>query len=134
MLFCREICFVEIYALLRGEILSQKLYPWRKNDKYEVWIKNSHARATLPSPPCHLHQSRSLSGHILLDLVSAEFPPVIITIVIVITVIVIFINVIVTVIISLDLVPIGFPPVIIKIMMMIMILKRKSMMTVRAWS
>ena len=35
-LFCREICFVEIYALLRGEKLSQKLYPWRKNDKYEV--------------------------------------------------------------------------------------------------
>ena len=35
-LFCREICFVTIYALLRGEKLSQKLYPWRKNDKYQV--------------------------------------------------------------------------------------------------
>ena len=35
-LFCREICFVAIYALLRGEKLSQKLYLWRKNDKYEV--------------------------------------------------------------------------------------------------
>ena len=98
--------------------------------------KNSHARATLPSPPCRLHQSQSLSGHISLDLVSAGFLPVIITIVIVITVIVIFItviviliNVIVTVIISLDLVLIGFPPVIIKIMML-----RKSMMTVRALS
>ena len=37
-LFCREICFVAIYAFLRGEKLSQKLCPWRKNDKYEVWI------------------------------------------------------------------------------------------------
>ena len=34
---CREICFGTIYALLRGEKLSQKLGPWRKNDKYEVW-------------------------------------------------------------------------------------------------
>ena len=30
--------FVAIYALLRGENLSQKLCPWRKNDKYEVWL------------------------------------------------------------------------------------------------
>ena len=29
-LFCREICFCTIYAVLRGEKLSQKLYPWRK--------------------------------------------------------------------------------------------------------
>ena len=29
--------FVAIYALLRGENLSQKLCPWRKNYKYEVW-------------------------------------------------------------------------------------------------
>ena len=28
--------FCTIYALLRGEKFSQKLYPWRKNDKYEV--------------------------------------------------------------------------------------------------
>ena len=35
-LFCREICFGTIYALLRGEKFSQKLCPWRKNDKYEV--------------------------------------------------------------------------------------------------
>ena len=35
-LFCREICFCTIYVVLRGEKLSQKLYPWRKNDKYEV--------------------------------------------------------------------------------------------------
>ena len=35
-LFCREICFCTIYVVLRGEKLSKKLYPWRKNDKYEV--------------------------------------------------------------------------------------------------
>ena len=29
-LFCREICFVAIYALLRGEKLSRRLYLWRK--------------------------------------------------------------------------------------------------------
>ena len=29
-LFCRKICFVAIYALLRGEKLSKKLCPWRK--------------------------------------------------------------------------------------------------------
>ena len=27
---------VAIFALLRGDKLSQKLYRWRKNDKYEV--------------------------------------------------------------------------------------------------
>ena len=32
----RVICFVIIYALLRGEKLSPNLYRWRKNDKYEV--------------------------------------------------------------------------------------------------
>ena len=48
--FCSKICFVAIYAvfceirfgaiyaLLRGEKLSQKLYRWRKNDKYEAWM------------------------------------------------------------------------------------------------
>ena len=35
-LFCREISFGTIYAVLRGEKFSQKLCPWRKNDKYEV--------------------------------------------------------------------------------------------------
>ena len=30
--------FVAIYALLCGENLSQKLCPWRKNDKYEVCL------------------------------------------------------------------------------------------------
>ena len=35
-LFCREICFGTIYALLCGEKFSRKLCPWRKNDKYEV--------------------------------------------------------------------------------------------------
>ena len=39
-LLCREICFGTIYALLRGEKLSQKLGPWRKNDKYEVLHQN----------------------------------------------------------------------------------------------
>ena len=36
-LFWREMCFVAIYTLLCGEKLSQNLYLWRKNDKYEVW-------------------------------------------------------------------------------------------------
>ena len=36
----RVICFVAIYALLRGEKLSQKLYRWRKNYKSEVWSKS----------------------------------------------------------------------------------------------
>ena len=35
-LFCREICFVAIYALLCGEKLNQKLCLWRKKDKYQV--------------------------------------------------------------------------------------------------
>ena len=35
-LFCREICFVAIYALWRGEKLSQKFCLWRKKDKYQV--------------------------------------------------------------------------------------------------
>ena len=47
-LFCREISFGMIYALLRGEKFSQKLCLWRKNYKYEVchrfikwsWIPN----------------------------------------------------------------------------------------------
>ena len=45
-LFCREICFVAIYAFLRGEKLSQKLCPWRKNDKYQVcfWVLLSTLR------------------------------------------------------------------------------------------
>ena len=37
-LFCREICFVAIYALWRGEKLSQKFCLWRKKDKYQVWV------------------------------------------------------------------------------------------------
>ena len=32
-LFCREISLGTIYALLRGEKISQKLCPWRKSDK-----------------------------------------------------------------------------------------------------
>ena len=36
-LFCREICFVAIYALWRGEKLGQKFCLWRKKDKYQVW-------------------------------------------------------------------------------------------------
>ena len=35
-LFCREISFGTIYALLRGEKISEQFCPWRKNDKYEV--------------------------------------------------------------------------------------------------
>ena len=37
-LFCREICFVAIYALWRGEKLGQKFCLWRKKDKYQVCI------------------------------------------------------------------------------------------------
>ena len=39
-LFCREICYVAIYALLRGEKLSKKLSPWRKKDKYDVCLSD----------------------------------------------------------------------------------------------
>ena len=35
-LFCCEISFGTIYALLHGEKFSQKLCPWRKNYKYQV--------------------------------------------------------------------------------------------------
>ena len=38
-LFCREIYFATIYALLCGEKLSTKVHLWRKNDKYQVWRK-----------------------------------------------------------------------------------------------
>ena len=37
-LFCREISFGTIYALLRGEKFSEQFFPWRKNDKYEVCV------------------------------------------------------------------------------------------------
>ena len=37
-LFCREIYFVAISALLCGEKLNQKLCLWRKKDKYHVCI------------------------------------------------------------------------------------------------
>ena len=38
MLLCHEICFVAIYALLRGEKLGQNFCLWRKKDKYQVSI------------------------------------------------------------------------------------------------
>ena len=50
MSFCSRISFFVIYAvlslniyltihaLLRGEKFKKKLCPWRKNDKYEVWV------------------------------------------------------------------------------------------------
>ena len=44
-LFCRKICFVAIYALLRGEKLSKKLCPWRKKDKYDVCLQQFHGRS-----------------------------------------------------------------------------------------
>ena len=44
-LFCREICFVVIYVLWRGENGCQKLCLWRKKDKYEVWM--------IPRQKCH---------------------------------------------------------------------------------
>ena len=46
-LFCRKICFVAIYAPSRGKKFCQKLYPWRKNDKYEVWKIHDIVRAGL---------------------------------------------------------------------------------------
>ena len=36
-LFCREIYFATIFALLCVEKLSPKVHLWRKNYKYEVW-------------------------------------------------------------------------------------------------
>ena len=36
-LFCREICFVAIYALWHGEKMGQRFCLWRKKDKYQVW-------------------------------------------------------------------------------------------------
>ena len=35
-LWCFETCFGTIYAILLGDKLSQRLNPWRENDKYEV--------------------------------------------------------------------------------------------------
>ena len=40
-IFCLK-CFVVIYALLCGKKLSRKLYRWRKNDKYEVWLNSGN--------------------------------------------------------------------------------------------
>ena len=40
-IFCLN-CFVVISSLLCGKKLSQKLYRWRKNDKYEVWHIHIH--------------------------------------------------------------------------------------------
>ena len=55
-LFCREICFGTIYALLCGEKFSRKLCPWRKNDKYEVCTSVKVAPTT-PSTllPCRIN-------------------------------------------------------------------------------
>ena len=38
-LFCRKI-FATIYALSCGGKLSPKVHLWRKNDKYEVWVRD----------------------------------------------------------------------------------------------
>ena len=38
--------FLAIHALLRGDKFYKKLCPWRKNDKYEVWLLQL---ATCPS-------------------------------------------------------------------------------------
>ena len=45
-LFCREISFGTIYALLRGEKFSEQFCPWRKNDKYEVWGEGLGEKST----------------------------------------------------------------------------------------
>ena len=56
-LFCRKICFVAIYALLRGEKLSKKLCPWRKKDKYHVclyvYTPTLHVGADTEDWSCH---------------------------------------------------------------------------------
>ena len=54
-LFCRKICFVAIYALLRGEKMSQKLCLWRKKDKYHVCLTsklNGNVFRTLSTGTC----------------------------------------------------------------------------------
>ena len=58
--FCREISFVAIYALLRGEILSQNLYRWRKmtNTRYglalhcSIGVNYTLQAMQIPADPC----------------------------------------------------------------------------------
>ena len=49
-IFCLN-CFVVIYAGLCGKKLSQKLYRWRKNDKYEVCAEDWMKRFLLTTSP-----------------------------------------------------------------------------------
>ena len=52
-LFCREICFVVIYALLCGEKLNQKLCLWRKKRQISGmmlnWISTFHSFSSMLS-------------------------------------------------------------------------------------
>ena len=54
-LFWRNIRFVLIYALLCGEKLIQKIFMWRKNDKYEVC--NIVMAIYRPTPSIHKQNS-----------------------------------------------------------------------------
>ena len=58
LICCYKICFVAIYALLRGEKLSQNLYRWRKNDKYEVCQQQAGILFLI-----HLHPTESRKIH-----------------------------------------------------------------------
>ena len=51
-LFCREISFGTIYALLRGDKLSQRLGSWRKNYQYDQMAPLQN----LATRWCHLYQ------------------------------------------------------------------------------
>ena len=70
-LFCREISFGTIYALLRGEKFSQKVCLSRKNDKYQVcacvdnfsWLSRSHK---LTQASCTISKARSLGSGALI--------------------------------------------------------------------
>ena len=53
--------FVAIYALLRGENLGQKLCPWRKNYKYEVWAETPQYHQTSQMQGCSLKVYRDES-------------------------------------------------------------------------
>ena len=70
-LFCCEICFVAICALLCGEKWNQILHMWRKNDKYQVWAcrqifwfslsRLPQARATTVPLNCFIFKIQNLN-------------------------------------------------------------------------
>ena len=62
-LFCRKICFVAIYALLRGEKLNWRFHMWRKYDK----IRYGNILVRIVSYWWHVHQVPSGRGHLTLE-------------------------------------------------------------------